>query len=600
MHIKQLFHTLLTLTLVFYVVSPAVLAEETPQQSIYITEVQTAGAGTGTSTQEFIELYNPNDVDVDITGWKIVYTNSSGNQSTLYTFNDYMFAAKSFIVGKLSSSALTFMPEITADFTYSAGSSGLAATSGGIQLQDTQERLIDSITWTSASTGSSIDVVTGLIGGMSAQRKCDDTGEFLSFSEAVSNYSIATPTPKVTTVCATSSEVADPEDDSEPVVDEEVEIPIVEPTTPDPDVSVQLTVLLNELFIDPASPQTDANDEFVEIYNPNPVEADISGYKIEAGITNKYSYIFPQGSTITPRGYRVVTSGDSSLTLSNTAGLVTIYNRNGDVLDSVTYSKAEQGQSWAVNVVGAWEWTVTPTKNATNVITKAPIIASKSTTKSKKTTSSSKKKTNTTVAPPIQLNEVYPDPASPLKDSEDEYIELYNPYPYAILIADYTIKVGETKVYSYTFPQDYTIPALGYIVVTSADTPLSLNNQKSRIVLLNNFDKEIDATSYTDAEVGEAWARDDRGVWVWTTLPTKQSKNDIVLAAEGARASAKTVVAGATVIGTDDTPLTPTPQPLPVWLLALIGVGGVCYAAYEYRFEIRNKIYKRRANRAAR
>ena len=115
--------------------------------------------------------------------------------------------------------------------------------------------------------------------------------------------------------------------------------------------------------------------------------------------------------------------------------------------------------------------------------------------------------------------------------------------------------------------------------------------------LINNFDKEIDTVTYDKAISGQSYARDDFGKWQWTSTVTKNEKN--IITASASKKSSKTSVAGI-VAGTDSKPLAPAPQPLPTWVLAMLGFGAVCYAAYEYRFEARNIFYKFKAHSTAR
>jgi hypothetical protein len=446
--------------------------------------------------------------------------------------------------------------------------------------------LVDYIQWTSAASSDDVDVVTGLSGGMSAQLSCDNQGTLLNNVNKSLNYIIAEPSP-LDIPCVGIVIDDDPQeipDEPDPSI---IENPSVE--------TEQLDIDINELFVDPSSPQTDTNDEFIELYNPNPVPADISGYQLESGTTTIYKHTFAAGTVLPPLGYYTLYSKDTTLSLTNSGGRVSLYGFDGVELETIIYPEAKQGESWSKNIIGVWEWTTTVTPNSENIISKPVIIQQVNNKKSTKSTTTKKTVSNTTLAPPIQLNEIYPDPISPQKDSEDEYVELYNPYPYSINIADYTIITGTEKQYKYTFPIGSIIEGFGYLTVTSKDTNLTLNNSNGRVLLINNFSQEIDRTEYDSVKTGLSWARDDRGTWVWTTEVTKNFKNIINLTSV-TNSAAKTIVSGAQVIGTEDTPLVPAPQPLPNWLLAILGACGVCYAAYEYRFEIRNKLYKLRAN----
>ncbi len=69
---------------VAYVVSTP--SEPSPSPKILINEIQTEGQ---TTKDEFIEIYNPNNVDVDLKGFALKKKNSSGNESNLVNHNAF-------------------------------------------------------------------------------------------------------------------------------------------------------------------------------------------------------------------------------------------------------------------------------------------------------------------------------------------------------------------------------------------------------------------------------------------------------------------------------------------------------------------------------
>jgi len=150
---------------------------------------------------------------------------------------------------------------------------------------------------------------------------------------------------------------------------------------------------LSELMINPASPLLDSNDEWVEIYNPSDQAVDISGYRIYAGKNYTYRHIFPTGTIINPFQYMVVTSGESTLSLSNSGGAVKIVAPDGTLLDQTTYSEAKEGLSWAKDNTGNWQWTTTPTEAAANQITTLPVVLEAAKKKAAKKTTTPKAKT---------------------------------------------------------------------------------------------------------------------------------------------------------------------------------------------------------------
>ncbi|MGZ6004604.1 MAG: lamin tail domain-containing protein [Candidatus Saccharimonadales bacterium] len=128
---------------------------------------------------------------------------------------------------------------------------------------------------------------------------------------------------------------------------------------------------LSELLPNPASPQTDAKDEFVEVYNANNSSFDLTGFKLQTASSStdtKHSYTFPAATVIAPKSFAAYPSANISISLTNTSGIVWLLDPNGKVISQTdVYSSAKDGQAWAL-ANGKWYWTATPTPGKANVI----------------------------------------------------------------------------------------------------------------------------------------------------------------------------------------------------------------------------------------
>ena len=137
------------------------------------------------------------------------------------------------------------------------------------------------------------------------------------------------------------------------------------------DVGLALPII-NEVLPNPASPQTDADDEFIELYNPNAISYDLSGFTLEIGLTTKHDFTFDAGTTIDAKGFKAFYSADTHLSLSNGGSQVWLLDPAGNVLSqSDVYGTAPDGQSWAL-ASSTWYWTATPTPGAANLINGTP------------------------------------------------------------------------------------------------------------------------------------------------------------------------------------------------------------------------------------
>jgi hypothetical protein len=152
------------------------------------------------------------------------------------------------------------------------------------------------------------------------------------------------------------------------------------------------SVTITELLPNPAAPATDDSDEFVELYNSGDEPVDLAGYKLQTG--NSYSYSFTLTDQIIPaKGYLVITSGGSNLSLANSGGRARLLGPGGEVIaETVPYVDALEGNAWAL-VGGIWQWTANPTPGADNQMA-TPVLSGISKTKASASTT---KKASTAV-----------------------------------------------------------------------------------------------------------------------------------------------------------------------------------------------------------
>ena len=125
---------------------------------------------------------------------------------------------------------------------------------------------------------------------------------------------------------------------------------------------------ISEILPNPAPPETDANDEFIEIYNPNDKAFDLSGFILQTGTSSTHDYTFPEGTLLEPKTFEAFYITKTKLTLSNSEGQVKLQDPSGKTLtESDVYTSAKDGQSWVL-AANKWQWTTKPTPGATNVV----------------------------------------------------------------------------------------------------------------------------------------------------------------------------------------------------------------------------------------
>lgn len=245
-------------------------------------------------------------------------------------------------------------------------------------------------------------------------------------------------------------------------------------TTSDPG-SGSGTVVFSEIFYD--TPGTDSNEEWIELYNAGSTTIDLSGYTITDNNGTGSSYTFPSGSTILPGSYFTVAS--------NSAGFNALYSFDADQYGSIPALNnggdaliLTDGSSIEVDAV-AWEggassgvptgWGTGPTAATGESIFRNPVtLDTDASTDWAVATNNGDPQTQAS-APTVDyilFSEIFYD--TPGTDSEEEWIELYNPTGSQIDLDGYSIIDNNGTGATYTFPTGSLIDAGAYFTVASA------------------------------------------------------------------------------------------------------------------------------------
>ncbi len=145
-------------------------------------------------------------------------------------------------------------------------------------------------------------------------------------------------------------------------------------------------IIPDNIFISEALPSpegADTENEFIEIFNANNFEADISGFKIKDKIGAVKTFIIPDGTKIIANGFLTFKSSQTKISLNNTGDGVELLDPTGKIIDSVDFDKSKQGPSWS-KVENTWAWTAKPTPNQANIM----VLATANATSTFNTTSS--------------------------------------------------------------------------------------------------------------------------------------------------------------------------------------------------------------------
>ncbi len=427
---------------------------------LIITEVL---PGTEQSaSEEFIEIYNQSKTVIDLTkdAWVVQIASSKATTWTgakSVKLNGLIYPGTYIIIGSTYTSSGTTKGYLS-EYANAQFSAGLTATSGHVRVGKTATapavglQYADIVEWsTKESNGSltspGIDEATvlqldaSIKAGSSIKRTLATDNRFISSGDQSQDFMLSvcpSPTsnssalasvvdasifePLPTNIDTTNPScgvvpTSDPSDgdggivppaEEPPAVLLPGEMPTTTPGTAEASASVPLadtglhSPQITELLPNPGTPNTDAQDEFVELYNGNDAAFDLSGFMLLIGTSKSKHVTFPAGTTIAPHSFKAFFSSDFHMSLSNTSGQVTLADPLGKELNATeVYSTAKDDTAWAL-AQGKWQWTTRPTPGAANIITAPAANAKKAstakTTKAKTTAKTTASKTKSAKA----------------------------------------------------------------------------------------------------------------------------------------------------------------------------------------------------------
>ncbi len=121
----------------------------------------------------------------------------------------------------------------------------------------------------------------------------------------------------------------------------------------------------------------------------------------------------------------------------------------------------------------------------------------------------------------ITINEFIPDPEG--KDSEQEWIEIYNNLDQAIDLSGWFLDDEPDGSTPFAIPENSLIPSKGYLVFSRKITKIALNNDGDQVRLLLPDKTIFQEISYEESKQGKSLAKSPKG-FVWS-IPTPGFSN---------------------------------------------------------------------------
>lgn len=325
-----------------------------------------------TSDDQFVTLANHTASAVDISAYELIYFNTDNKPTKTFTFSGTIAPGGYYV---MSDALLT----VCHNMQIEAVSLGFSTTAGSLQLWKyttaANKTLESSAAWikTRKADTPSSTVTLPAAAASFLQRKALPGDEWLTVQPSAADpcqLEAFLPAPQaeepnfyfLPSMMPPVSYVAAPAEGGSGL------------TNRNPG---KMAPVINELLPNPGDSQSDAEDEFIELYNPNDSVFDLSGFKLAFGSTAPKKYTFPEGTILGPKEFRAFTSGGTSISLSNTLAQVWLLAPNEQVIgESKLYQAAKDGQAWALNN-GEWLWTSSPSPNAANTLSAAAGTAAK-------------------------------------------------------------------------------------------------------------------------------------------------------------------------------------------------------------------------------
>ncbi|MFZ5391498.1 MAG: lamin tail domain-containing protein [Patescibacteria group bacterium] len=482
-----------------------------------INQVQTTG-GEGKTTNDFIELFNPTDQDIDLQGYRLVKRTASGTSDTTiksWTESTIIKSGGFYLWAHSNFTDISTVADITTSQTIS-DNNGIALRQGA---NDTGQ-IIDSLAWGTTNNGlaETAPFAENPAANQSLLRKQTSVGNRQDTNNNSSDFSLTNSLPHNSlSLIETAAAPAAPTPPPAPIIIyQPAPLPTVQPGE----------VVINELISDPI----EGNEEWVEIYNRTNRTINLSDFSLSDG-SNAKTYLSGTLGTSDSSRFYVIRSPKGNL---NNNGDILILRYQETIIDQISYGNWDDGNTTnnAPAITKSYSLGRLPDgldsdNDKNDFIKMEPSYGLAN--KLPLTNLFNDETTNESPKDTIQFNEIYPNP--PLDDAS-EFIELFNPTDQSINLDNWLLN---DNLFSYTINQQSLpttiIKAKDFLVLPRTITGLILDNTGSEKITLTSLDKTTKISISYQGPVKEntSYARKADNTWAWTTKPTPNQINTIEL-----------------------------------------------------------------------
>lgn len=318
--------------------------------ALLIVEVQIAG-GSNKSDNDFIKIYNPGDNDLDISGYKLRKRTSTGSESSVRVFqNGSKILAKGYFLW--ANSKDDFHLTVGAD----VWSTAYLAKNNSIALLDQENVTLDALAWGESQNPfvEGIPFLENPGANQQLKRKVLN-GVYQNTNNNGQDFYLYPP-----------SEPSQPQTETIPKEETRPESQLQSSTEPE-SIIYPSGIIINEILPNTPLGITDEEGEYIEIFNQNNFEVDLSDWKIEDTAGRTTTYTFPKGTKIGSLGFLLFPRPTTKITLNNDGDGLNLIRPDGKIANVTNYEKAPRGQSYNKTSSG-WTWSTILSPGSENII----------------------------------------------------------------------------------------------------------------------------------------------------------------------------------------------------------------------------------------
>lgn len=499
----------------FFVVGKINAASST----ILISEIMTSQ--TSASKNEFIELFNASNNDIDLTGYTLKKKTKSGSESALVSsakFSGIIPSRGYFLISHPD------YKTINADLAYSSTSYSIA-DNNTVLLYNKEGNLIDKVGY-GETTDFETSAATLPEADKSIERKVNNN-EMQDTDNNNNDFKISdSPSPQNT---SSAKLLSSNSQETTGTIDTTTESSPTSGSSISNVIYRMGDVVINEFVSDPG----DEDTEWIELFNNSYKEIDLSGWIIEDGSGAKTNL---SGIVSVDNRFKVIENPAGKL--NNSGDIIILKDGTGKLIDQVAYgswsgstdnvpvasdpysmARKFDGQN-SFNNANDFALTKRLTKGASNIIEDDDENLAEN------------QKYN--YSEEIFISEIFPNPAGP--DTEKEFIELWNKSNFDVNLSGWALASGDgKKVLIDNCATSTIVSANSYLAVSRQKSRIALNNSQGEVKLYQPLkEKPLQSVKYKN--VKEDWSYNllpdctlSIGLcgWEWSENKTPGSKNDI-------------------------------------------------------------------------